>query len=160
MQQQEEFIQLIQECEPMIHKVCYLYADESDDRKDLFQEIVMQVWIAIPKFKGLSKQSTWLYRIALNTALAHQKKRKRFEFWKKESPRENIFTEPEYHEEIKVFYKMITILPALEKALVLLYLEDYSYKEIAEVIGISESNVGTRLSRIKEKLKKQASSYI
>lgn len=156
-QQADGFIELIKEYERIIHKVCGLYVKDQDDYKDLYQEIVLQTWRSYQKFKHEAKVSTWLYRIALNTAISHKRNNR-----KKLSiiPFDASFIQvadikPETEDTYNMLQQMIAGLPELDKALILLYLEDNSYDEIAGIMGISSTNVGTRLTRIKEKLKKQ-----
>ncbi|MCB9065665.1 MAG: RNA polymerase sigma factor [Chitinophagales bacterium] len=154
---------MIQQHERLVYKVCSIYTDTNEDSRDLFQEIIMQAWRSYPKFKGEAQESTWLYRVALNTAINHQRKKNR-------SPvvlyPELLHQHPEdqlpdaYKEEYKILQRMIAELPRLDKALILLYLEDRSYNEIAEILGISPSNVGTKLNRIKDRMKKQAQPII
>lgn len=161
-QQEEDFLNLIQQHELLVYKVVNVYAVNEEDRKDLFQEIVLQAWHAYGKFEGKSKASTWLYRVALNTAINHQRSKK--------SRPQLIFPELLMHhpveyldelqkEQYKLLQQMIGALPKLDKALILLYLDDKSYKEIAEIMGISTSNVGTKVNRIKERLKKKAEAF-
>ncbi len=159
--QYHEFTALLREHERLVYKVSGLYTTDAEDRKDLFQEIVLQAWISYPRFKGASKISTWLYRVALNTALGHKRKKRSHITGNDEL----LLLHAEeaghdaYAEEYGIMHQMIAELPALEKALILLYLEDHSYRDIAEILGISESNVGTKLNRIKDKMKKQAPAY-
>lgn len=154
------FTALVQQYERLLYKVCCMYTTTTEDRQDLFQEIVLQVWRSYPKYEPAAKVSTWLYRIALNTSISHKRKQGRTIITQEGGDWlhhiEDRMTDS-YAEEYKMLYKMIGDLPALEKALVLLYLEDRSYQEIAEILGISASNVGTRLNRVKEKLRKQVS---
>lgn len=149
------FIELIREHERLIYKVCSVYAVGADDKKDLYQDIVLQAWRSWPKFRAEAKVSTWLYRIALNTAISRKRKPS-----VKPHYGENILlniADPADNAEgeaYKQLYAAIGKLHDLERALILLYLEDKDHKEIAEIMGISVSNVGTRLSRTKEKMKK------
>lgn len=158
-----EFTQLLREHERLVYKVSGLYTTDAEDRKDLFQEIVLQAWMSYPKFNREAKVSTWLYRVALNTAISH--KRKQHKHIKgAEDLLPALHAEDtkhiEYSEEYKIMQRLIAELPSLEKALVLLYLEDHSYREIADILGVSESNVGTRLNRVKEKMKRQARTLV
>lgn len=160
--QVEQFVKLIAEQERLIYKVCNLYAHDEEDKKDLFQEVVLQAWSAYGRFRAESKASTWLYRIALNTAIVHIRK----------TNRNKHITYPELlhidiadtgdtnREEYKILQQLIGDLPPLEKALIILFLEDRSYQEIGEIMGLTVTNVGTRLGRIKEKLKKKAQPFI
>jgi RNA polymerase sigma-70 factor (ECF subfamily) len=150
---EQEFVALINQHQKLIHKVCYLYLNDMNDREDLFQEITLQVWKSMSSFKGESKFSTWLYRIALNTAIT---------FYRKERKSIIVLTEvlPDKAEEtniaeeqLKELHYAIGQLSKIEKALVMLYLENCSYNEIAEVLGITANNVAVKMSRIKTKLK-------
>ncbi|MCS4434747.1 RNA polymerase sigma factor [Aquiflexum gelatinilyticum] len=154
----EHFTKVIKANEGLIYKITTLYTDEKQDRKDLYQEIVYQVWKSFGSFQEQSKLSTWMYRVALNTAIFHLKKTKKrpdtipFEF-----EMESLIAEDDKVEEerIKLLYEQIQQLNLLDKGIILLFLEGKSHEEIAEIVGISTSNVGTKISRIKEKLKSQ-----
>jgi len=157
-----DFIALIKDQQRLIFKVCSLYAEMPEDRKDIFQEIVLQVWQAYPGFRNASKVSTWMYRIALNTAINYRRKNNKI----KTAPlpaflnEEGINSSFVFDEEYQLMHKLISGLPEVDRAIVMLYLDDCSYKEIADIIGLSESNIGTKLMRIKEKLKTQAHRFI
>ena len=160
-QQYQDFIVLIREHERLVHKVCSVYTSEKEDREDLFQEIILQAWISFPKFKHASKVSTWLYRVALNTAINHKRKdRKHIKTLDLEGLHDVRESTDPFAEEYKILHRLIGELPTLEKALVLLYLDDRSYQEIAEIMGLSASNVGTKLARIKAKMKMKAEILI
>ncbi|MCB0472151.1 MAG: RNA polymerase sigma factor [Flavobacteriaceae bacterium] len=153
----ESFIVELEKNQNIVHKVCKLYTDNQDAHKDLFQEITIQLWKAYPKFRGDSKFSTWMYRVALNTAITLYRKTKRsihtqpFDnvLYKIES-REYDDTE---EEQLKLLYNAIRELSDIDKALIFLYLEDKNYKEIAETMGISEVNARVKMNRVKTKLK-------
>jgi RNA polymerase sigma-70 factor (ECF subfamily) len=154
---------MIQANERLVYKVCNLYAVDTEDTKDLFQEIVLQAWSAYPRFRHESGISTWLYRVALNTAITHKRKHnKNRAVTVPDFPEHHIEDrmQPPYAEEYKILQRLIGTLPPLDKALVLLYMEDRPHQEIADILGISLSNVGTKLGRIKDKLKKQAQPFI
>jgi RNA polymerase sigma factor (sigma-70 family) len=163
-EQTDKFISLIKDQERLIFKVCCMYAERGEDRKDIFQEIVLQAWSAYPRFKNTAKASTWLYRIALNTAINYQRKNNRLitvscaDFLS--AAADDISASPAFDDEYRLMHQFISGLPALEKALVMLYLDEYSYQEIADIMGLSQTNVGTKLMRIKEKLKSQAHEFI
>lgn len=155
---EERFLTLLKNNENIIHKVCYLYCRNNEDRKDLAQEVMVQVWKSFSRYDESFKFSTWLYRIALNVAISYHRKKKR---------KEATFISTDMVAEIsdannqtnqieanhKLLYHFIQQLDDLNKALMLLYLEDNSYKEISAVLGISETNVATKINRIKQKLK-------
>lgn len=158
-QQEAAFIELIQQNQPLVYKVCNIYALNDEERKDLFQEIVLQAWKSYQRFNGESAITTWLYRVSLNTAMNHERtKKRRPVITYPEIPEHHMedHVPHEQQEQYRLMQKLIADLPKLEKALVLLYLEDKSYNEIADIMGISQSNVGTKLSRIKEQMKRKA----
>jgi len=149
------FLFLINQHKAIIHKVSKMYMDYAEQQRDLFQEIVLQLWKAYPTFKGNSKFSTWMYRVALNTALVYFKKDNRK--IDKTPLDENIdvidVNESELKEEkLAYLYKAVKELNMVEKALIFLFLENQSHKEIAENLGISEVNARVKLNRTKEKL--------
>ena len=156
--QQPEFVQLINEHQALIHKVCNLYGHNMPDREDLFQEIVIQLWKAYPKFRGESKFSTWLYRIALNTAISGLRKQKNHitslepERLPVEIHDEAYNTQRE--EQLQQMYSAIRQLSEVERALVMLYLEDKSYEEMEDILGINQNNLRVKMNRVKEKLRK------
>jgi RNA polymerase sigma factor (sigma-70 family) len=156
-----EFSKLINQHQKIIYKVCNLYVDDVTDRQDLFQEICLQAWKSYNSFKGESKFSTWLYRVALNTAITFFKKEKKesITVYKDVLP-ETRFFDDNSDEQFKAMYKAIGNLNKIDKALVMLYLEDYSYNEIAETLGITANNVAVKMNRLKLKLKEEAEKYI
>ncbi len=152
-----KFVEIIQQNQGIIHKVCAMYVDGEEDRRDLFQEIVLQLWKSYPKFRGEAKVSTWMYRVALNTAISHyRKKRKRPQ---KSELSDSVYriadTEYDYayEEKLKILRDAIEQLNKVEKAILMLYLEDKDYAEIAETVGITQNYVRVRMNRIKNKLK-------
>lgn len=149
---QAQFLQIIQEHQRIIHKICLLYRNSKEDQEDLFQEIVFQLWKSFGKFRGDSKVSSWMYRIALNTALATFRKKKASLEFRASLPDQHQPTK-EMSEHEQLLFLAIKQLSDSDKALVSLYLEDFSYREIAEISGLTESNVGVKLNRIKKKLK-------
>jgi RNA polymerase sigma-70 factor (ECF subfamily) len=157
MDRKSRFLELIEQNQDIVHKICGLYAGKIDDRKDLSQEIICQLWNSYQSFRGDSKFTTWMYKVALNTALLNLR-RYRYRV-RAESLKEHHGNIPdqtgdqEKHRKISMLYEAINHLRKFDRAIVLLYLEQLSYRDIAEVIGISESNVSVRLVRIKKKLK-------
>lgn len=157
MDRKNRFLELVEQNQDIIHKICALYAGNVDDRKDLSQEIVCQLWKSYQSFRGDSKFTTWMYRVALNTALLNLRRnryRARTESLKEhhgDIPAEVV--DQEKHGKISRLYEAINQLRVFDRAIIVLYLEQYPYREISEVIGISESNVSVRLVRIKKTLK-------
>lgn len=158
MPKEEDFIRIIKKHEGVIFKITTMYTDNRDDQKDLYQDVVYQLWKSFDSFRQESKISTWMYRIALNTALTRLKKSKRMGHAVSIDrvvleQMENY--DPEFEEKLRVLYAHIKQLNVIEKGLMLLLLEGKKYEEIAEITGLSPSNVGTKISRIKQKLTKQ-----
>ena len=153
-----EFIALLDEHQNIIHKICRLYTNNEVEHEDLFQEISIQLWRSYKRFEGKSKFSTWMYRVGLNTAITlYRKEKKRLNT----QPLNEQFTaiaQEEYNtqedEQLAWLYQKIKDFSEIDKALVLLYLEDKRYDEIAETLGISAGNARVKMNRIKERLKK------
>ena len=156
MSKEEKFVQLIQQHQGLIFKITSVYMDNKPDREDLYQDIVYQLWKSFDSFRNESKISTWMYRIALNTALTKIKQGKRnpsgngIENFSLKQPDDYDDT---FEQQLKEVYVQINQLNVLDKGIMLMLLDGKKYEEIAEVVGISASNVGTRISRIKQKLK-------
>lgn len=156
----EQFIGLIEEHKLIIYKICNSYCKNTSDRDDLVQEITYQLWKSFTHFNGSVKFSTWMYRVALNVAIT---------FYRKSLKGNAIIelTEPhielsekddnkaELEKNINHLQQFINELKELDKALMILYLEEKNYSEISEILGITETNVATKISRIKEKLKQR-----
>lgn len=140
-----------------MHKICRIYTNDQAAHNDLFQEITIQLWKAYPKFRGDAKFSTWMYRVALNTAITLYRKKKRgIQTTDYDSVHFRIQAEEYDHEseqQLKLLYNAVKELNDIEKALVFLYLEDKNYKEISETMGISEVNARVKMNRVKTKLK-------
>ncbi|MBD8082010.1 RNA polymerase sigma factor [Chryseobacterium caseinilyticum] len=154
---EKEFLERIEKHKGIIFKISKMYMDDSDDRADLFQEIIFQVWKAYPKFRGESEFSTWLYRIALNTAIVFLKSEKKRSFIGNEDFSNYKIIQDEYdlenEEKLSKMYTAISQLNAIDKAFIFYYLEDFSGKQIADQMGISEGNVRVKMNRAKNKLK-------
>lgn len=154
---EKEFLEQIEKHKGVIFKISKMYMDNFDDQKDLFQEITFQVWKAYPSFEGKSQFSTWLYRVALNTAIIFLKSEKRRSFIKNEEVENFKIVADDYDDDqekkLAKMYKAIQQLNEIDKALIFYYLQDYSGKEIAENMGITEVNARVKLNRAKEKLK-------
>ena len=156
-QTEHEFLQLINQNQGIIRKVCQLYGRNDADKEDLYQEVVIQLWRSFASFRGEAKFSTWMYRIALNTAISNLRKQTRNvtlsfpEF----IPKEEADTEEEKikEEKLKEMYAAISRLSEVEKAIVMLYLDDKSYEEMEEILGISNGTLRVKMNRIKDKLR-------
>ena len=146
-----QFLVLIKEHQGIIHKICRLYRESKEDREDLFQEILFQLWKSVSTFDNRSKFSTWMYRVALSTAIAVYRKNTLPISYRPELP-ERAEQQEDKGEQHELLLQAIKKLNDADKALILLYLEDMSYKEIAEITGITENNVGVRLKRIRDKI--------
>ena len=150
--QKKQFVNLIEQNKALIYKFCYMYANETETPDDLFQEVVINLWKSFPDFRGESKVQTWIYRISLNTCITFLRKSGKRPKMQALTDEQLEYTESGDMSSIKELYSLINKLNAFEKAIILLYLEDRSYDEIAQIVGITKSNVGVRISRIKEKL--------
>jgi RNA polymerase sigma-70 factor (ECF subfamily) len=144
-------LQLIDQHQGIIHKICRLYRDSREDQEDLFQEIVYQLWRSASTFSGKSKFSSWMYRVALSTAIGTFRKKKPDIIYTAELPdHPELSHEP--GEQKEQLFAALKKLDAADKAIITLYLEDLTYQEIAEITGITENNVGVKLNRIKNKI--------
>jgi len=150
------FVSLIKEHERIIYKICYLYADTQANRDDLYQEIIVQAWRGYPKFRGDAKFSTWLYQVALNTAISGFNKEKRSPLVYSTDgylPEVTYDTPNEEAEKAAILYEAINQLNAIEKALVMLYLDGKSYEEMEKIMGTPNGALRVKMTRIKDKLK-------
>jgi RNA polymerase sigma-70 factor (ECF subfamily) len=156
-EQQQEFVQHVYNSQGILYRICNVYARDAESRNDLRQEMLLQLWRSYPLFRGESTFSTWMYRVALNTALMNYRK------GKKEHQSLPIDTMPvseipreEYkdNEEVRLLYSCIQELPALDRAIVLLQLEEKTNEDIARILGINPGNVGVRLVRLKARLRR------
>lgn len=150
---QPAFLVTIQQHQGILHKLCRLYRDSPEDREDLFQEMIYQLWKSFPSFEGNAKISTWIYRIALNTALAGFRKRSIPVTYTDTLPDVPMVPENNTTLQQDQLFAALKQLSDAEKAIIALYLDDMSYQEIAGIIGIEENYVGVKLNRIKTKLK-------
>lgn len=156
MPKEAAFTDLIRKHQGLLFKVTSIYTDNKQDQEDLFQEVVYQLWKYFDSFRNESKISTWMYKVAMNTAITHLKRRKK-------RPdvvpiaeailKETGLTDERYEERLRLLYAYLQQMNALDRGLIFLVLEGKSYKEVAQITGLGVSNVGTRISRIKTKLK-------
>jgi RNA polymerase sigma factor (sigma-70 family) len=163
LKQQQEFQILVDQHKRILYKICNSYCRNRDDREDLAQEIVVQLWRSFPKFDGRVQFSTWMYRIGLNVAIST---------YRKETARTRYILSDEKQflsasnetanqpSEIQSLHQFIATLDPLDKALVLLYLDGNSYLESAGVLGISETNVATKISRMKQRMRLELSGSV
>ena len=149
---EKSYLQKIEEHKGIILKVVNLYADDLEDRKDLYQEIVYQSWSAYARFQGNSKFSTWLYRISLNVALTHLNKRKKRSEISKTNAEEPHFVPAELSERADFLYRAIKQLAEIDRSIIMLHLDGFDNTEISEIIGLSKSNTNVKLHRIKQQL--------
>ena len=156
----DKFLKLIEENKKLIYKVSHMYCDNHIDKGDIFQEIIANLWKAYPSFNGNSKASTWIYRVSINTAIS----------WYRDYVKSNNHIEytnmiPQFKDDSVVdelyeqLYGAIGNLGKLDKAIILLQLDGYSYDEISEIIGLSKTNIATKICRIKLRLKNNLSNY-
>jgi RNA polymerase sigma-70 factor (ECF subfamily) len=155
---QERFQTVVDQHKKILYKVCSSYCRNPDARDDLAQEIIIELWRSFHKFDERYRFSTWMYRIALNVAISFYRRentRTRYVISDEEHLLEAIDETKNQPEEIRLLYEFIDGLDPLNKALVLLYLDGNNYQEIAGVLGISETNVATKISRLKSKMKQE-----
>ena len=156
----DKYIEIISQSRNLIYKVCFSFCTHPEDRKDLEQEILVNIWKGLDRFDGQVKISTWIYKIALNTAISYYRKEK------KRGIKVSIDTavislsdtsiqDAVYRENVEYLYRFIGELKEMDKALILLYLDDIKYAEISRIMGITETNVATKISRIKKQLKEK-----
>ncbi|HLU81574.1 MAG TPA: sigma-70 family RNA polymerase sigma factor [Flavobacteriaceae bacterium] len=154
---EHSFVKLLEKNQNIVHKICRIYTNDPDSHKDLFQEITIQLWKAYPKFRGDSKFSTWMYRVALNTAITlYRKSTRQPKTQDYDTVHFRIKAEPyddTTEQQLSIMYAAVRELNDIDKALVFLYLEDKNYREIAETLGISEVNARVKMNRIKNKLR-------
>ena len=157
----EAFLEMLEQYKKLIYKIATSYCSDDEDRKDLVQEIVLQLWRSFSKYDQKYKMSTWIYRIALNVSISFYRKetkRKRRSTHFSKAIIEHVAPKEEGEEleiNLRTLNQFLAQLPPLDKALMVLYLEKKSHEQAAEILGISKSNVATKIGRIKIQLKKQ-----
>jgi RNA polymerase sigma-70 factor, ECF subfamily len=155
-EEQRLFIERVRAAQGILHRICAVYTPDRESGNDLRQEMLLQLWRSYPSFGNRSSFSTWMYRVALNTALMHRRseKRRRPTVSIDDVPPPNAEThDPADSQDVQFLYRCIQELPKLDRAVILMQLEQKSYQEIAEVTGLSEGSVSVRLVRIKQKLR-------
>lgn len=153
---EKTFAQLIREHKSTIYTVCYMFSKDKDEVDDLFQEVLVNLWRGYESFEGRSDVRTWIYRVALNTCISLDRKRRsrpKMEL----SMDINLFEDRDTDtQQVDILHRRISRLRPFDRAIVLLWLEDLSYEEIGQIVGLSEKNVSVRLFRIKEQLKRMS----
>jgi RNA polymerase sigma factor (sigma-70 family) len=149
---EKAYLQKIEEHKGIILKVVNLYADDLEDRKDLYQEIVFQSWSAYERFEGNSKFSTWLYRISLNVALTFLNKAKKATKIKEITQLDNSYQSAELSERADFLYRAIKQLTEIDRSIIMLHLDGFDNTEISEIMGLSKTNTNVKLHRIKQQL--------
>ena len=158
-----EFLELVNQNTNIIHKVCNIYCYKRDYWEDTYQEIIYNLWKSYPSFRQEAQFSTWMYRVALNTALSINRKEARNPLTGRTENHEKYYSPEDadsIDENIDMLYRAIDTLRKLDKAIVLLWLEKKSYAEISSITGLTESNISVKLVRIKEKLRSTLSNGI
>ncbi|KMQ66807.1 RNA polymerase sigma70 factor [Chryseobacterium angstadtii] len=150
------FLKLINQHKGILYKASRIYADSVEDREDLQQEILIQLWKSYQNFQGNSEFSTWMYRVAINTAITYLKKEKRRTHNQADVPTHFEVQQEDYNpvkdKQLEIFYNAVQELKAIEKAVIFYFMEGMSHKEIGENLGLSEGNARVKLNRTKEKI--------
>ena len=155
-QEEKEFAALVKEHKSTIYSICYMFSKDKDEIDDLFQETLIHLWQGYKKFRHESKIETWIYRVTMNTCISMDRKEKRRGEHIALDVNIDLFdeTDKDMHQ-VQMLYKRIHRLGVFDRAIIMLWLENLSYDEIGEIVGISAKNVSVRLVRIREQLKKQ-----
>lgn len=159
-EQEQQFSGWMAQHQGLIFKFVRAYAFVPVDQEDLFQEIALQLWRSIPAYQGTAKESTWIYRVALNTAITWKRNEKKHRQPKTEWPEGDLLlpTQDPVDPRLDWLYEQINRFNPIDRALVLLMLEGFSYKEMAQMLGISVSNVGVKLNRLRQQLIQRSQS--
>jgi RNA polymerase sigma factor (sigma-70 family) len=154
---ENEYLEILQTNQKILFKICNFYTNTSEEKKDLFSEMVYQLWRSFPDFNNKSKVSTWIYRLSLNTALNYRREKKKHSKLSFIPDYKSVthipIHMPEMEDGLAIIKESVEVLSEIDKTIVILFLEGCSYKEIAEITGTTETNIGTKLGRIKSKLK-------
>lgn len=148
------FVRTVSEYSPLIYKVCYMYAEDSEHLKDLYQEVTANLWQGLGSYRSESKISTWIYRLAINTCVSYLRRHGKHSGVSRleEGAFQIIDDSDEHAMQLRMMYEMIAQLGKLDKAIIMLWLDEYSYDDIASITGLTRNNVASRLHRIKERL--------
>jgi len=152
----DEFLEILSNYQGILYKISFVYFKNRSDREDNVQEIIYQLWKSFPNLKNHNSIGSWIYAVSINTSISRVKKEKRIEYREtipEVTDKSNLFDEMSQNESLQLLLNAIYNLDEVNRSIILLYLEEKSYDEIAEIMGISKSNVGVRISRAKEFLK-------
>ena len=153
---EQEFSRMVREHKSTIYTVCYMFSNDEDEVSDLFQETLINLWKGFESFRHESKLSTWIYRVAMNTCISADRKKRKQGSKVPLSMNINLYDDEDHEtKQVRQLHERIQRLDLIDRALVMMWLEGMSYEEIADVVGISVKNVGVKLVRIKEKLKQK-----
>ena len=153
---EQEFSKMVREQKSTIYTVCYMFSNDEDEVSDLFQETLINLWKGYESFRHESKLSTWIYRVAMNTCISADRKKRKQGTKVPLSMDINLYNDEDHEtKQVRQLHERIQRLDLIDRALVMMWLEGMNYDEIADVIGISVKNVGVKLVRIKEKLKQK-----
>jgi len=156
----KEFIDLIDKNKGIIHKVSLMYTNNVTDKEDLYQEICMQLWRSYGRYRGDAKLSTWLYRVALNTAISTVRKSARQIDTVELDPRRHFHVKDEEKDDMtRNLFRAISLLDKIDRAIIILWLEERKYEEISEIMGLSKSAVSVRLVRLRKKLEEHIKKF-
>ena len=156
---ESQFTQMVKEYKKTIYTVCYFYSKDTEEVNDMFQDVLINLWKGFEKFRGDSSVKTWIWRVSLNTCNNHERKKKRSVHTIPLSVNIDLYNDDDEHsKQIQMLYDRINRLDVFDRAIILLWLENMSYQDIANVVGITLSNVTTRLFRIKEQLKSMSNN--
>lgn len=148
---ENEFVKLIQENDRIIHKVVGLYADNAEDKQDLYQETLLQLWKSVKRYRGEASFTTFMYKVALNVALSFNRKSKRLQTTTLDDVNVSAVS-IEHKEDYEILYLIIKSLPETDRMIITLHLDGYPNDEVAEIIGMTRNNVNVKIHRIKEKV--------
>ena len=153
---EQEFSKMVREQKSTIYTVCYMFSNDEDEVSDLFQETLINLWKGYESFRHESKLSTWIYRVAMNTCISADRKKRRQGTKVPLSMDIDLYNDEDHEtKQVRQLHERIQRLDLIDRALVMMWLEGMNYDEIADVIGISVKSVGVKLVRIKEKLKQK-----
>lgn len=156
---EKDFANIVQKHKSTIYTVCYMFSQDSDEVEDLFQETLINLWKGFAQFRGDSSPATWIWKVSLNTCISFDRKKRRRGESVPLSMSINLFEDDDNDSrQIEMLRKRINQLGPFDRAIVLLWLENLSYEEIGEIVGITAKNVSVRLVRIREQLKKMSTS--